>query len=109
MESTDLKRWKTGFTDWYDNFRSAACQQIKIYSDLKYRCLNSSSGPYEIFLYEEDALMMKKGTITTTAQENIRSELTIYATEKNREEQHWASMNSQKTLTGSMGSEGNMP
>ena len=40
--------------------------------------------------------MMEKGTITTIAQENIKFELIIYATEKNKEEQHWASMNSQK-------------
>ena len=61
MENTDLKRWKTGFIDWYDNFRSAACQQIKIYSDLKYKGLSSSSDPDEIFSIQRGCSNDEKG------------------------------------------------
>ena len=52
MKGTDLKylsEGKTSFTNWYDNFRSAVRQKTRIYSDLNFRYLSSSSGSDESF------------------------------------------------------------
>ena len=102
MKGTDLKylsEGKTSFTDWYDNFRSTACQKIKKYSDLNIHAGAVDEGSDGIFYLNEMHRWKRRATVIAVQDKNQGLNQRAIAQTSNTDEHQQTPMNTETLMT----------